>query len=68
MVVSSQNRDTSSVLPVPDPDSLVVRGADHPSEFKMELYSSDVVQMAFKGVQAFFLFEVPEFDLVVVPS
>ena len=34
----------------------------------MELHGPYVVQMAFKGVQAFFLFEVPELHLVVVTA
>lgn len=45
VVVPGKDGDTSSRLPVPNPDSLVVGGRDDPRVFPMEENSSDIVQI-----------------------
>ena len=66
MVVTGQHGDACPRLPIPDPDSLIITGADNPRVFMVKLDSSDVVQMPNKGEQASMRFVVPHLDLVVI--
>lgn len=46
VVMASQNRYTSSALPVPDSNSLIIRGAQNPWVFVMEDCGTNVVHVA----------------------
>ena len=52
VVVSGEYRDAGAALPVPDPDGLVITGADDPGVLLVELDRADVVQVAQEGEQA----------------
>ena len=45
MVVTGQDGDAAPVLPVPDPDGLVVARRDDPGLFRVEVDGSDIVQV-----------------------
>jgi hypothetical protein len=45
VVVTSQDCDTSPRLPIPNPDSLIIRSRDNPGVLAMEEDSSDVVEI-----------------------
>ena len=45
MVVSGQDGNTCPRLPIPDPDSLIIRGRDDPGVFSVEEDSSDIVEI-----------------------
>lgn len=43
--MSSQDGNTRPRLPIPDPDSLIIRGRDDPGVFSVKEDSSDVVEI-----------------------
>lgn len=45
MVVSGQDGDTCPRLPIPDPDSLIIRSRDDPRVLSMEKDGSDIVEI-----------------------
>ena len=66
--VASQDGNIASILPVPDPDSLVIRGTADPGKFMVKLYCSHIINMPGKGEETFLLFIVPHSHFVVIPS
>lgn len=68
VIVSRENADASTALPVPDPDSLIVRGAEDPRILVMEDRRPDVVEMPEKREYASSLLVIPDLDLVVVTA
>jgi len=45
MIVSSQNGDASSTLPIPDPNGLIIGSGKDPRMLMMEEDSTNVVEM-----------------------
>jgi hypothetical protein len=45
MVVSGQDGNTSPRLPIPNPDSLIIRGRDDPGVLSVKEDSSDIVEI-----------------------
>jgi hypothetical protein len=45
MVVSGQDGDTSPRLPIPNPDSLIIRSRDDPRVLSVEKDSSNIVEI-----------------------
>ena len=82
MVVSGQDGNTCPGLPIPDPDSLIIRGRDDPGVFSVEEDSSDIVEIcnqyhphlpenrltAGQGKKTFPLLVIPYFDLVIITT
>jgi hypothetical protein len=81
--MSSQDGNTCPRLPIPDPDSLIIRRRDDPRVFSMEKDSPDIVEIWHQSLyrqadgrlltpsqckQTFPLLVIPYFDLVVVSS
>lgn len=68
MIVSGQDTDASSTLPVPNPDCLIVRGTQDPWVLVMKNGRSDVVQVTEESENTSSLLVVPNFYLVVVTA
>lgn len=66
--MSCKDRDTLSRLPVPNTNSLVIRSAQNPRVFVVELDWPDVIQVSRQCEQAPPLFVVPHFDFVIVTT
>ena len=60
VVVSSQNTNNSSSLPIPDSDGLIIRSTQDPRVLLMEKSRSDVIQMTQQSEQTPTLFIIPE--------
>ena len=68
MIVAGQNANTTSWLPIPNSNGLIVWGRQNPRILTMEFNGSDVVKMASEREQATFLFVIPNFDFVIVST
>jgi len=68
MVVSSEDTNARSALPVPDADCLVVGSTQDPRIFMVEKGGTDVIQMSQQSEYATLLLIVPHLDLVIVAS
>lgn len=68
MIVTRENRDTSSGLPIPDPDGLIVGSRQDPGIFMVEHRGTYVVQMSQEMEQTAFELVVPHLDLVIVAA
>jgi hypothetical protein len=80
--MSCQDSNTRPRLPIPNPDSLIIRGRDDPGVLSVEEDSSDVVEIcnqhcpdpadskltASQGEKTFPLLVVPYFDLVIIST
>ncbi|KAJ0614889.1 hypothetical protein HanPSC8_Chr02g0059031 [Helianthus annuus] len=66
MIVSGQNRNASTRLPVPDTDSLIITSANDPRILMMKLNGPDIIEMAEKSKQTAMKLVVPYFDLVII--
>lgn len=62
MRVASQDGNAETILPVPDPDCLIVGAGDNPRQLQMEFNSAHVVQMALESEHAFLCLVVPHLD------
>mmetsp|Transcript_4441 Transcript_4441/g.16200 ORF Transcript_4441/g.16200 Transcript_4441/m.16200 type:complete len:212 (+) Transcript_4441:5152-5787(+) len=71
MIMASEHYKTWSarLLPIPDTHSLIVRRADHPRIFVVELNSPDVVKMPQQvRLQASSELVIPDLDLVIITT
>lgn len=68
VVVTSEDGNASTTLPVPDSNRLIIRGRQDPRLLVMEVDCSNIVEMAIEGVVASPRLVVPDFDLVIVTS
>lgn len=60
MIVAGEYRDTSSRLPIPNTNRLIVRCAQYPWILMMEKCCTDIVQMSKQCEYAAAFFVVPE--------
>ena len=63
VVVTGEDGDGGTGLPVPNADCLVVRGGHDPWVLPVEEGRPDVIQVSQQGEQASTLLVVPNFDL-----
>lgn len=68
MIVSGENGDTSSRLPVPNANRLIVAGAHDPRVLVMELYGANVIEVSKESEQAPVKLVVPDLDFVIITS
>lgn len=68
VIVAGEDRDTGPRLPVPNPNSLVVRRGEDPRVGVVEEDGAHVVQVAVEGEQAATRLVVPHFNLVIVAA
>ena len=68
MVVACEHCNTTSGLPIPDADRLIIGGTQDPRIFIMKLHRSDVIQMAQQGEDTPPQLVVPDLDLVVITT
>lgn len=68
VVVTGEDGDARSALPIPDANGLIVGGTEYPRVFMVEEDGADVVEMAVEGKETLTSFVVPDFDLVIVTT
>lgn len=68
MIVSSQNGNALTRLPVPNANGLIIRSGYNPGVFMMKKHGSNVVQVPSQREQTATLLIIPNFDFVIVAA
>lgn len=68
MIMTSEDRDALTRLPIPDSDGLIVGGRENPRMLAMKRDRSNVIQMTMQGEQTSPLFVVPDLDLIIIST
>ena len=66
VVVPNQNRDTSSRLPVPYSDCLIITCTNNPWILVVKLNSTNVIKMPKQGKQTPMQLVIPNLDLIII--
>lgn len=68
VLVASQDGDYVAILPVPDPDCLVIRCREDPGQVVVELNSPNVIKMPSQHEKTLLHLVVPHSHFVIVSS
>lgn len=66
MRMASYYINTISALVVPNSHGLVIGGRKYPGQFVMEICGPHIIDVAFKGKQAPFLFIIPDSHIATI--
>ena len=68
MTMACEDSNSAPVLPVPNPDSLVITGGANPWQLFVELYCSNIVEMASESEETLLGLVVPHFHHMIIST